>query len=465
MPGQPRWEKDDPILASQLNAHSEGATRGNARDGDGKNITVADTPAAQILGTGNRRTPFWATLSGSGPAYSWTKVVLDSSGSWTSTTRTGTSNAHEANGRTGLSGKRARLRPDGRGGFVFYAKRCCTACAGSVTLTFVCGSTALSGVSVTITQGATSYSGTTNGSGQVTFSPGISGVWTFVATKTGYTTVNGSFTFACAALSATYGMASTSTSVSGSVSACGVAVPGATVTVSDASGVVATTTTDGSGNYTTGLIGHSGTTLTIAASGYRLATGTATRTVTCGSSATANFNLSAATGDRCLCSGKIGSASTLNFTSSGYSATLTYGTGPASGLGAYSGTFTASCRSITGGGCTKGTSTVTFTVEFVPACTLVVYYNRVSTSGGTTVCTTPAVRVAPSSDAYCATLPAFPGGPECRLDTLGTNGDVPTLVSAVGGPISATPFVATFSGILFRDADDVAFLTDAVVSE
>ena len=44
-------------------------------------------------------------------------------------------------------------------------------------------------------------------------------------------------------------------------------------------------------------------------------------------------------------------------------------------------------------------------------------------------------------------------------------GDVPTLVSAVGGPISATPFVATFSGILFRDADDVAFLTDAVVSE
>ena len=96
---------------------------------------------------------------------------------------------------------------------------------------------------------------------------------------------------------------------------------------------------------------------------------------------------------------------------------------------------------------------------------LVVYFNRVSTSGGTTVCTTPAVRVAPSSDAYCATLPAFPGGPECRLDTLGTNGDVPTLVSAVGGPISATPFVATFSGILFRDADDVAFLTDAVVSE
>ena len=409
---------------------------------------------------------FYATLSGSSSPYSFTEKYGTANGGWATRVRTGTTNAYEVNGVAGLDTKVAFLRPGAPGDYRFqWVTDGGGGCAGSVTLTFVCGGAGLSGVSVTITQGGTSYSGTTNGSGQVTFSPGLSGVWTFTATKTGYVTVNGSFTFACGALSATYGMASTSTSVSGNVIACGVNVVGATVTVSDASGVVATTTTDGSGNYTTGLIGHSGTTLTIAASGYRLATGTATRTVTCGSSATANFNLSAATGDRCLCSGKIGSASTLNFTSSGYSATLTYGTGPASGLGAYSGTFTASCRSITGGGCTKGTATVTFTVEFVPACSLVVYFNRVSTSGGTTVCTTPAVRVAPSSDAYCATLPAFPGGPECRLDTLGTNGDVPTLVSAVGGPISATPFVATFSGILFRDADDVAFLTDAVVSE
>jgi len=453
----------DELTASRLNEWAGYASGVPLEVGDG----LESASGSKRLLAARRARPIVAKLTGSSSPYSWTSQANTAAGTYANHAITGTTNAYEVNGVSGLASKVVRLYPDGHGKYNFQYLNCCGGggCTGTVTLTFLCGATAVSGVSVTITQGVTSYSGTTNGSGQVTFSPTTSGTWSVSASKAGYVSLSTSFVFSCANISITYGLASTSTSVSGSVSACGVAVPGATVTVSDASGVVATTTTDGSGNYTTGLIGHLGTTLTIAASGYRLATGTATRTVTCGSSATANFNLSAATGDRCLCSGKIGSASTLNFTSSGYSATLTYGTGPASGLGAYSGTFTASCRSITGGGCTKGTSTVTFAVEFVPACTLVVYYNRVSTSGGTTVCTTPAVRVAPSSDAYCATLPAFPGGPECRLDTLGTNGDVPTLVSAVGGPISATPFVATFSGILFRDADDVAFLTDAVVSE
>jgi len=465
----PRVEPGKPILTRSINGIVNAVNRLRMMQVTPP-LSLSDGPIGPVL-RNDLYGGFWARLTGnSGNAYSYQEVTwqggttVDVTGGRTGTTSTRP--AYEVNGVTTLaSGWVDYLRPGAPGEYVFQSVKYGTACSGSVTLTFVCGSTALSGVSVTITQGATSYSGTTNGSGQVSFSPGTAGTWTVSATKVGYAAFSSSFVFSCAGLSVTYGMASTSTSVSGNVIACGVNVVGATVTVSDASGVVATTTTDGSGNYTTGLIGHSGTTLTIAASGYRLTTGTVTRTVNCGSSATANFNLSAATGDRCLCSGKIGSATTLNFTSSGYSATLTYGTGPASGLGAYTGTFTASCRSITGGSCAKGTATVTLTVEFVPACSLVVYFKRVSTSGGTTVCTTPAVRTAPSSDSYCATLPAFPGGPECRLDTQGTNGDLPTLVSAVGGPISATPFVATFSGVLFRDADDTTFLSGAVVSE
>lgn len=210
MRDQPRWEKDDPILASQLNAHSDGAAKGNSRVGDDKNIVVTDTPDRQIVGPVKDARPFWATLSGSGPGYSWTKVTLDSSGSWASTTRTGTSNAYEANGRTGLSGKRARLHPDGRGGFVFYAKRCCSAgCSvGSIAFTVTgCSGVAVSGATVSVTgPGGFSASGTTNGSGQVTFSiigyPAGSYSWT-VTYSPRYATASGTRIVSCNSTNAT----------------------------------------------------------------------------------------------------------------------------------------------------------------------------------------------------------------------------------------------------------------------
>lgn len=339
-------------------------------------------------------------------------------------------------------------------------------CSGTVTLTIVCGITAQSGVSVTITMGGTSFTGTTNLSGQVTFNPGAAGTWTVLGTKTGFTNATGTFAFACANAAFTFSMASTSSTVSGSVFYCGSSGGAAvTVTVSDGSGVIGTQLTNGA--FSIAITAHSGTTVTISASGPRLQTVSTTRTLNCGGSVSGiPLTLPVQSGYRCVCtSTRIADANTLTFSSTGYSCTLIYGTSPHTGNTCYYGSMTVTCRAVSGSPCTvRSTTTVTLYVEFDSSCNLSVYFKPMrSTGSGVIVCRdTTSSNPLPISDAYCATLPAFPGGPTCFSPT--TNAGV-FLASSSGPPSGAAPFMATYTGVIFRDADDAAFLTDAVVSE
>ena len=112
----------------------------------------------------------------------------------------------------------------------------------------------------------------------------------------------------------------------------------------------------------------------------------------------------------------------------------------------------------------KATATVTLYVEYTTGCNLIVFF-KTAESGSVVVCRAAgSSRILPISDAWCAAIgPTVP--PlfySCQYE--GGNGAA-TLTSAVGPPSAAAPFIATFSGVLFYDADDAPFLTNAVVSE
>lgn len=67
-----------------------------------------------------RRDPFWATLSGSGSPYSFVEAAdTPTVGTWAAMPRAGTTNAYEANGVSGLAGKRVLLRPGAAGDYRF----------------------------------------------------------------------------------------------------------------------------------------------------------------------------------------------------------------------------------------------------------------------------------------------------------------------------------------------------------
>lgn len=340
-------------------------------------------------------------------------------------------------------------------------------CSGVVTLTFTCGATPQSGVSVTITNGTTSFSGTTNGSGQVSFTPGVAGTWTGTASKSGFVTRSFSFGYTCETAAFTFGFGSASTLVSGTVIYCGAARAGILIEALDSTGlVIGSAVTDSSGNYSFGFSSQLGTTITFRASGTYVTTQTTTRTVNCGSSISGlNFAMSLQSGKRCVCTGQIADANTLNFSSSGYSATLNYGTSPVSGGGVYYGFVVVSCKAVTGSSCAKSVAPVTLTVEFNPStCTLIAYFKNETVAGGASFCPSAGgITRLPASDARCAALPEPPlFSTNCSID--GSNGGGVS-VSVSGPPVGSPPFIATFTGTLFCDADGAPFLVNAVVSE
>lgn len=118
----------------------------------------------------DRTQGFFATLSGSSSPYSFTEKYGSSGGGWTTGVRTGTTNAYEANGTSGLSGKTVWLEPGWPGDYRFQyvgAANPTGPCTWAVTVNGCY--TIYSGVTVTVTQGAYSWTATTNGSGVATF--------------------------------------------------------------------------------------------------------------------------------------------------------------------------------------------------------------------------------------------------------------------------------------------------------
>lgn len=328
---QPRWQKNDPILHEQLNQHSEGVERTNSRQAEENGeLRVADTPPAQILDVVGKGEPFWAVLSGATSPYSWTKVVLDAAGAWQTTARTGSTNAYEVNARTGLNGKYARLYPDRINGYRFYAKQCCSTCGGTLTVNVKCSSTNLSGASVTITQGATSFSGTTNGSGNATFTPGASGTWDITVTLTNYATYTSTFTYSCANQTVNVVLAGTANVLTGNVDGCvSTNLSGVSITLTQGATTLGTGTTDASGNYSITFNWSSGV-VNITATKTRFANYTDTFTPgSCNASSTRNFTMTPATGYRCLgCGGPMPITETLTNTPPfGNTHTLTYAGG------------------------------------------------------------------------------------------------------------------------------------------
>lgn len=331
-----------------------------------------------------------------------------------------------------------------------------TPCSGNATINAACNGVGslLSGATVTATDGTHTVTGTAGSGGSVTLSPGYAGVWTFTVAKAGFLTYNGSFTFACANVNVSAPMITTSATVVGNV-ACtaGAAISGASVVVTQTSTgtVIGTGTTDSAGNYSIPVSGYTahGVTVTFSATNYTTAASTAT--LACTGNTLVNRQLAPVAGRFCQCNGLAANSTALTFSSGGYSTTLTYD----SGVSRYVGYLTVNCRAVTGLGCSKGTADVTLMIQYQPSnCGLTVTFKRQGV--GSATCTGTGGIDIPSSDAWCASL-SGPGG--CSDISFYGNG-THSFSSATG-----YPFVATYSGVLFRDADSNAFLTNATVSE
>lgn len=164
-------------------------------------LIMRDDRTGRMLGL--ERTPeMYAKLAGSSPPYSFTEQIYVAGTGWTAGARSG-DNAYEVNGATRLDGEVVRLRyeyvsNDWR--FSWNRLGCGTPWLITIKAQSACGSANISGVTVALDQGGpTIATGTTNSSGQVSFSVPV-GAYNVTATPptgSGYSTASGSYTFAC----------------------------------------------------------------------------------------------------------------------------------------------------------------------------------------------------------------------------------------------------------------------------
>lgn len=212
-----------------------------------------------------KREPIVAKLSGASSPYSWTSQVNSIAGIFASGPRSGTSNAYEVNGRSGLADKVVRLYPDGRGKYNFQAKSCCSSsppCTGTVTVNVKCGGSNLSGVTVSLTLAATTVTATTNASGNATFALTTAGTWSGTATRAGYTTQSFSVVFVCANQTVNVVMAFASYTITGIVGGpCGNS-PSQLVTFIQNGSTIGTATTNAIGAFSATL-SNDGSAITI----------------------------------------------------------------------------------------------------------------------------------------------------------------------------------------------------------
>lgn len=259
---QEPWRAGDEPTAARLEKWAEGLIPDRIETSGNLNVTQG---GHRPILSRQKRDPITAKLSGTTSPYSWTSQVNSTLGSMVSGPRTGTTNAYEVNGRSGLNNKVVRLYPDGRGKYNFQAKSCCTSsppCTGTVTVNVKCGGSNLSGVTVSLTLAATTVTATTNASGNATFTLTTAGTWSGSASRSGYTTQSFSVVFACANQTVNVVMAFASYTITGTLSGpCG-PIPSQLVTFTQNGSTIATATTNSIGAYSA-TMSNDGTAITI----------------------------------------------------------------------------------------------------------------------------------------------------------------------------------------------------------
>ena len=195
-----RFREGDELSAGRLNEWAEEVSGVPFEIGDG---LEAASGSKRLLSL-RRARPIVAKLSGASSPYSWTSQSNATAGAFANHAITGTTSAYEVNGVSGLNNKVVRLYPDGHGKYNFQYLACCSTGCSTGTLVFTvtgCSGAALSGATVSVTgPGGFSASGTTNGSGQVTFSvagyPAGSYPWT-VTYSPNFASSSGTKTVSC----------------------------------------------------------------------------------------------------------------------------------------------------------------------------------------------------------------------------------------------------------------------------
>lgn len=189
----------DPVLADIFNRVADALESfANLSVVQGSGLLMDSHPSAgKVLSVALKR-DVRALLSGASSPYSWTEVEDTASGATaTFGMRSGTTNAYEINGKSGLAGKVVGLTWTGAGDWRFQYVAGLGQCAPGTTFISVhvrsscSGNPSIVGASVTITRvsdGVVVASGTTNGSGDFSASVDQLGAYSVQASKSGFTT-------------------------------------------------------------------------------------------------------------------------------------------------------------------------------------------------------------------------------------------------------------------------------------
>lgn len=293
MPNIPHVQAGDPITADLYNAVAEKLERLlNLRSGS-PYVRIWETPYGKSIALALPE-PTYAILSGSTSPYAFVEVRDGPGGTWDTMPNGDSGVAYEANGKSGLDGKVVPIEWTSAGDWRFaWTGFGCVPGTSSILVTVndSCASTALSGATVTVKLGTTTVAtGTTDGSGHFSASITSPGNYTLTVSKTGYTTQTG-IPFNGVACGTTNTKTVTLTPNTGSAKLlfagnCQTGtgpfpIPGATVTATQGATVVATGTTDASGNATlTGIPLGVSTTFSATNSDYSTQTGTKTAILT-----------------------------------------------------------------------------------------------------------------------------------------------------------------------------------------
>lgn len=390
--------------------------------------------------------PIVARLTSGTSPYSWQEVVYQSGGSYADGPRSGSSNAYEANGKTASSGYRTTLYPGYAGDWRFQMLKRASACAGTVTVNVKCNSTNISGATVTISQGGTTYAtGTTNGSGNFsTTALPSAGTYDVAVSKTGFASYTGTFSYSCSSITVNVTIASTSNVITGTISGCGSVLSGVLVTADQGGPSLGTATTDGSGNFSLTLSSWSGGSVNLTGAKLRYAnlTGITTPSACAITSSSGSRTMTPSSAYTCHpgCFPGLPVDKNTTCTFDGQTVTMTY----SSIRNGWVGTVTLTKKVVVDTFFTKSVTTITVEL-FVGAgtggCGIDVNYNSYNSTFSQ-----------PISDAFFA-LGGGPGGSLVRN------------YQSTGYSTTTSPIAATFTGNLFVDADGTNQVSTATWQE
>lgn len=128
-----QFRQGDELSASRLNEWAGYASGSPLEAGEG----MESATGSKRLLAARRARPIVAKLAGSSSPYSWTSQANTATGTYANHAITGTTNAYEVNGVSGLANKVVRLYPDGHGKFNFQYLNCCGG-GGGGPITCIC---------------------------------------------------------------------------------------------------------------------------------------------------------------------------------------------------------------------------------------------------------------------------------------------------------------------------------------